>query len=283
LSTIKTIQNLHHQETDKKVKKFQTKIWDFYSNNKRSFPWRNTKDPYKILVSEIMLQQTQTSRVTEKYNSFTQELPTTTSLAHASQVKVLHLWHGLGYNRRALFLKKASEIICLHKRERDFFSDPDFLINLPGVGPNTAGAIYVFSTNKPYVFIETNIRRVFIHEFFPDKENVSDNKLLPMIFRTLPKSNFRNWYYALMDYGAYLGKTIPNPNKKSAHYTIQSKFEGSQRQARGNILKLLLSKPLTKKDLALHFTNKEMFHIALEQLLKEGFITKKGKTIHIKP
>lgn len=283
MSTIKTIQNLHHQETDKKVKKFQTEIWDFYSNNKRSFPWRKTKDPYKILVSEIMLQQTQTSRVVEKYNSFIHELPTITSLAHASLEKVLNLWQGLGYNRRALFLKKASEIICSHKREQDFFSDPDFLVTLPGVGPNTAGAIYVFSTNKSYVFIETNIRRVFIHKFFPDQENVSDSKLLPIIFQTLPKSNFRNWYYALMDYGAYLGKTIPNPNKKSTHYTIQSKFEGSQRQARGNILKLLLSQSFTEKDLASNFTNKEMFHIALKQLLKEGFITKKGETIHIKP
>lgn len=257
---------------------FQKKIWEFYKENGREFPWRNTSDPYKILISEVMLQQTQTSRVLPKYEEFLKRFPKIENPAKASNEEVLRAWSGLGYNRRALYLKRAAEILVRDKfslslRAKRGNLTPEFLQTLPGIGPNTAGAIFVFSTNNPHVFIETNIRRVFIHEFFKDKEKISDKEILKLIEQTLDKKKPREWYYALMDYGAYLAKTEVNPNRKSKHYVRQSKFEGSVRQTRGQILKILLDQskiPLI--DLEKQFENKEYFQKALNQLQKEEFL-----------
>lgn len=248
---------------------FQKKIWDFYKINKRNFPWRDTTDFYKILVSEVMLQQTQTHRVAPKYQAFLEKFPTIQKLAKASNEDVLRIWSGLGYNRRALYLKRVAEIIIESKKT----ITPEFLITLPGIGPNTAGSIYVFTANKPHVFIETNIRRVFIQEFFKDQDNISDKSILGLIEQTLDVKQPRDWYYALMDYGAHLAKIQTNPNRKSKHYTKQSKFEGSLRQTRGKILKLLLvQNKLQLIEIENQFENKENFHKALHQLEKEGFI-----------
>lgn len=272
---------------------FQKKIWNFYKTNKRDFPWRETTDPYKIMVSEMMLQQTQTSRVLPKYHLFLERFPIVESLAQASNVDVLKLWSGLGYNRRALYLKKSTEIIAQTKD----WVNPEFLETLPGIGPNTAGAIYVFSTNKhsfqsstssvglkPYVFIETNIRRVFIHEFFKDQENILDKDLLELVKKTLDHKKPRDWYYALMDYGAYLGKIGTNPNRKSKHYLKQSKFEGSLRQIRGKILRILLEqKKISTEDLKKQFENKAYLEKALSQLIKEGFVIIQKSIITLTP
>lgn len=263
---------------NKKIKDFQEKIWDFYKVNKRNFPWRETTNFYEIFISEVMLQQTQTARVIPKYLAFLQTFPTINSLAQAKNQEVLLLWSGLGYNRRALYLKRASEII-VNTQEKILV--PSFLQTLPGIGPNTAGSIYVFSNNLPHVFIETNIRRVFIHEFFKNQENVSDKDILVLIQETLQLENPREWYYALMDYGAYLGKQAVNPNKKSKHYTKQSKFEGSIRQARGKILKVLLDKKvISQKNLEI-IVNSPHFEIALMQLEKEKFITQTDTEIKL--
>lgn len=256
---------------------FQDKIWQFYKTRKRIFPWRETQNPYHILVSEVMLQQTQTQRVIPKYQEFLQEFPTLSSLSHATMGNVLRAWSGLGYNRRALYLKKVAEKV------RDDFNgkfplDPHLLQSFSGIGPNTAGAIYVFSTNKPYVFIETNIRRVFIHEFFKDKEKISDEDILRLIKRTLDKNNPREWYYALMDYGAFLSKTETNPNRKSKHYKKQTTFKGSLRQARGTLLKILLKEKSVKTSDLKRMLG-ENFETAFSQLKKEGFITEKKGSI----
>lgn len=259
-----------------KKREFQNKVWNFYENNKRAFPWRETSNLYEIFLSEIMLQQTQTVRVIPKYIDFLKTFPNLDSLSRVSNEDVLRLWSGLGYNRRALYLKRAAEILSQNTSP----ITPEFLQTLPGIGPNTAGSIYVFSLNKPHVFIETNIRRVFIYEFFQDKNTISDIEILKLVKKTLDTKNPREWYYALMDYGAYLAKSEINPNRKSKHYAKQSKFEGSVRQARGTILNILLKKKNISKENLEKQINSKHFDKALAQLEKEGFI-KIGRTILI--
>ncbi len=262
------------------IKAFQKKIYAFFKDNRRDFPWRNTTDPYKILVSEVMLQQTQTSRVVEKYLAFIKSFPDTKTLAGATFPEVLRLWQGLGYNRRAMWLKKSSEIIS--KDLGGIFPNTQKeLTKLPGIGTNTAGAIVAFAFNEPVVFIETNIRRVFIHDFFKDAENISDEEILPLIEEALPPKDVREWYYALMDYGVFLAKQTINPNRKSKHYSVQSKFKGSMRQTRGEILKELLIGSQESKDVK-NKIKSEHFKIALEQLMDEGFVEKNGKVLQLK-
>lgn len=250
---------------------FQKKIWDFYHKNKRDFPWRKTSAPYKILISEVMLQQTQTSRVVSKYQEFLKQFPTLKSLAKATNAEVLQVWSGLGYNRRGLYLKKTAEnIVTNHKGKIPL--NPEILVTFPGIGPNTAGSIYVFTTNKPHIFIETNIRRVFIHEFFKGRENISDKEILKLIEKTMDIKNPREWYFALMDYGAHLSKTETNPNKKSKHYSKQSKFQGSLRQIRGEILRILLKETSINKSLLMKKIKSQHFEPALKQLHEEKFL-----------
>lgn len=260
---------------------FRKKVWDFYKENKRDFPWRNTTYPYEIFVSEIMLQQTQTSRVIEKYNNFLQKFPSLKDLATATQADVLKEWQGLGYNRRGLYLKKTAEII-VNQYNTIFPQTREELVLLPGIGTNTAGSILAFAFNIPVVFIETNIRRAFIHEFFEEQVDVDDKEILQLVEQTLDHENPREWYYALMDYGNYLAKNTVNPNRKSKHYAQQSKFEGSLRQTRGRILKLLLDKNYDIKLLDDEFEDNEHVANALEQLMKEGFIEKVGTIIRLK-
>ncbi len=228
----------------------------------------------------MMLQQTQTSRVIEKFAEFIKAFPTVSRLSKADQKDVLKLWQGLGYNRRALYLLQTARTIC-EKHNGRVPSLKEKLVTLPGVGNNTAGAVIAFAHNFPAIFIETNIRRVFIHEFFREKEKVSDQEIFPLIEATLDQKNPREWYYALMDYGAYLSKFETNPNRKSMHYKKQSKFDGSMRQVRGKILKLLLEKPHSMQEFEKLFDEKEYLIKALYQLEKEGFILCSGKNVFL--
>lgn len=231
------------------IAEFQKIILDNFRRDGRSFPWRETSDPYEILVSEIMLQQTQTERVVPKYIAWLERFPNVHSLAIASLGDVLSFWSGLGYNRRARFLQEASrELSRILDDTGTFPQTPEELDKLPGVGQYTARAVSTFAFNRPEVFIETNIRSVFLFFFFqntlnqPDSDiKVHDKEIIPLITESLYRENPREWYYALMDYGAALKKIIKNPNRKSAHYTKQSRFEGSLRQARGAILRQLTS------------------------------------------
>jgi A/G-specific adenine glycosylase len=258
-----------------RINLFRKNIWDYYRNHKRDFLWRQTRDPYKILVSEIMLQQTQTGRVESKYAEFLKRFPGFGSLARAPMRSVLHAWSGLGYNRRALALKRAAEIVA-KKYGGKLPKDEESLVELPGIGPGTAGAIRAFAFNLPSIFIETNIRRVFIHFFFTHRRKVDDGEILKVVKKSLPTGRqTREWYWALMDYGAMLGREAKeNPNKKSAHYTKQSKFEGSNRQLRGRILRLRLANP---KISITEITQKagqprERVAEVLRALRKEGFV-----------
>ncbi|HVZ11393.1 MAG TPA: A/G-specific adenine glycosylase [Candidatus Paceibacterota bacterium] len=231
-------------------------------------------DPYRIFVSEIMLQQTQTSRVVEKYRRFIKLFPNFQSLAAASTADVLWAWQGLGYNRRALFLQRAARIVT-GQWNGVLPADPARLVTLPGVGPNTAGSIAAFAFNKPVVFIETNIRRVFLHFFFKDAASVPDAAVREYVSQTLDSHHPRDWYYALMDYGAMLAKTIPNPNRRSRHYAKQSRFEGSFRQVRGEILRFLDQAASSTAGIAAG-TGRESAVVAkaLMILEKEGFIAR---------
>lgn len=219
---------------------FQKLIWKFYKDNRRDMPWRSADiSPYGVVVSEVMLQQTQVVRVKEKYEAWMKRWPSWRKLASASRAQVLREWQGLGYNRRAKYVHEMAKRVVSDFNGR-LPSDPEVLKTLPGIGPGTAGSIVAFAFNKPVVFIETNIRRVYISHFFADRQNVDDAEILPLIERTLDRKNPREWYYALMDYGAYLKSSEQeNPNRRSRHYTKQSKFEGSKRQIRGAIIRLL--------------------------------------------
>jgi A/G-specific adenine glycosylase len=219
---------------------FVQKVWDFYRANKRNFPWRDTPTPYNVFVSEIMLQQTQTNRSIEKFHEFITAFPTFKALADAPFVEVLRVWKGLGYNRRALWIQKSAQIIC-QDYQGHVPQTPEELEKLPGIGPATARSITAFAWNTPTIFIETNVRSVFLHEFFNNIPDVHDKELLPLIEKTVNHTNPREWYYALMDYGVFLKKTYKNPSRKSKHHVKQSKFEGSDRQIRGRILEQLLA------------------------------------------
>ena len=217
---------------------FTKAIWDFYNANGRVFAWRHVDDPYKIVVSEIMLQQTQTHRVAQKYAIFIEEFPSFEKLAQAPLRNVLMHWQGLGYNRRGKYLHEIAQKV-ITEYNGSLPSSPEILITFPGIGSATAASIAAFAFNTPTVFIETNIRAVFIHWFFKDKTNVKDAELIPLIRAAVDKERARDWYYALMDYGVMLKKNSINPSRRSAHHAKQSRFEGSDRQIRGIVLKLL--------------------------------------------
>lgn len=220
------------------ITQFQKTIYDFYNENKRDFIWRDNISPYKIVISEVMLQQTQTARVIPKFENWLEKFPDFATLAQASNHNVLSAWSGLGYNRRGLALLKIAQII-MQDFDGKLPTNPDVLQKLPAIGPNTAGSICVFAFNLPVTFIETNIRTVFTHTFFPGQIEITDKQLLPLIAQTIDKNNARDWYYALMDYGVHLKQHLPKINSASKHYSKQSKFVGSKRQVRGTIIKIL--------------------------------------------
>jgi A/G-specific adenine glycosylase len=261
---------------------FQDLIYEHYHREPRNLPWRKTRNPYRILVSELMLQQTQVERVLEKYKLFIRTFPDFSSLAVAPLIDILKVWQGLGYNRRAIALQKIARTVMGENRGSLPVSREE-LLKLPWIGEYTASAILTFTYNQPNVFIETNIRRVFIHLFFPDRANVSDAAILPLIEKTLDTTNPREWYYALMDYGVMLKKTAGNPNRKSAQYQKQTPFRGSNRQLRGMILKTLIKNPgISKKELIEKLNlDPEKIEKNLVLLLQEGFLKKKGNRFSI--
>lgn len=272
--------------TTAQIKKFQTKIWKYYQTNGRNFVWRQKITPYFVVVSEIMLQQTQTKRVAEKFPEFIKKFPNFKILANASTAEVIQAWQGLGYNRRALFLRELAKKV-VNEYNGKLPNNPEELVKLPGVGKNTTGSIAAFAFNTPTIFIETNIRSVFLHEFFPDQTEVSDTELLPLIEASVSKDNPREWYYALMDYGVALKRANKNPSRASKHHTKQSKFIGSKRQIRGEILRRLTQGPLSLQLLKKTINKLESTHfkelpLILGELTKEGFIELKNGKFSLK-
>lgn len=205
-------------------------------------PWRLTQDPYGILVSEIMLQQTQVARVSAKYAEFMAAFPTPTALAAAPLTDVLRIWQGLGYNRRAVALKRCAEEI-VSRFGGHFPRAIVGLESLPGIGPYTARAVAAFAFEIAEPFIETNIRTVFIHFYFHDRDKVTDRQIMPLVAATLDRHNPREWYYALMDFGVLLKQLHSNPGRRSSHHVKQSRFEGSNRQQRSRLLRAVIAAP----------------------------------------
>lgn len=262
---------------------FHDTVYSHYYDNRRDLSWRTPNqdgyfDPYHILVSEIMLQQTQVKRVEQKYKEFLLLFPDVESLASASLEAVLRTWSGLGYNRRAKFLHQAAKVLAA---KQDFPQTIDELVALPGIGKNTAAAVLVYSFNMPLVYIETNIRTVYITYFFEDHKQVDDREVLELVAETLDHNNPREWYWALMDYGTHLKITNGNQLQKSKQYKKQAAFNGSARQIRGKIIKQILDSPL-KLDQLREMINDERFDDILSKLLHEGLVEKKNEHLEIK-
>ena len=230
------------------IPQFQRMILDWGRHHRRDMPWRNTRDPYKILVSEVMLQQTQVSRVLPKYEEFLREFPTLEVLADASQPNLLRTWQGLGYWNRALRLREAARAI-INEFDGEFPRDPAALVKLPGIGPYTAGALACFAFGSPEPFLDTNIRRVYLFFFFPGEDDVPDSRIMEIAGRAVWAEDPREWGYTLFDYGAteLRDRTI---NRRSRHYSRQSAFEGSFRSFRTQALRHVLAQESTSLSLA---------------------------------
>jgi A/G-specific adenine glycosylase len=228
------------------IREFKEAVYSNYKKEKRAFPWRMNASPWGVLVSEFMLQQTQTERVVEYWNKWMDRWPTPRLFHKASMEDALRAWSGLGYNRRCFHLKD-----CARRITRDYDGEvpgkPGDLEQLQGIGPYTARAVPCFAYNIPTVFIETNIRAAVLHFFFREKEGVRDKELIPILQAALDMKDPRTWYWALMDYGAALKRLTANPNRRSAHYSRQSPFQGSFRQLRGAVVRTLAREGPTGK------------------------------------
>ncbi len=264
------------------VERFRRVVWDFYEGSHRPMPWRETKDPYRIMVSEFMLQQTQVSRVEPKYRVFVEEFPTVQVLADASLQEVLSHWQGLGYNRRGRNLRDAARMV-VKEFGATVPADLEALQSLPGVGAYTASAIAAFAFERPVVVLETNIRRLFLHYFFPGVDRVPDLSLEPLISQTRDE-DVRHWYYALMDYGSMLGRIFPNANRRSSHYAKQSRFAGSIREVRGQIIRELSARTqLTIEDLERSIGPTDARLVpAIDGLVRDGMIEFEGNRIRLR-
>lgn len=255
--------------------KFKALVWRYYrAHGRHNLPWRKTKDPYRILVSEVMLQQTQVERVIPLYKKFIKQFPTAKKLAAAPLSAVLKSWQGLGYNRRAKMLQEAARELLMRK-----ISTVPELEALPGVGPYTARAVAAFAYNKDVIFVETNIRTAIIHHFFPKRKKVRDGEIEKILIQVLPKGRAREWYSALMDYGAYLKRSGISHNVRSKKYVKQSKFAGSLREARGAILRELArgAAPPTRLIGLLGVPRRAQMRTALRALWAERLVKKSSE------
>ncbi|MEK7092971.1 MAG: A/G-specific adenine glycosylase [Patescibacteria group bacterium] len=276
--------DVRRRENAARLRTFRSTVWRYWKKEGRhDLPWRKTKDPYRILVSEMMLQQTQVPRVIGKYKEFLKAFPTVKALAKASLSDVLKIWSGLGYNRRAKYLHDATKILT---KNGVHFNKPTGLLKCTGVGPYTRAAVRVFAFNKPLTMIETNIRTVYMYHFYNSRNSsysrkdgtVTDKEILVLAEKAAEGQDSRTWHWALMDYGAHLKKSGVRNNNRSAHYTKQSKFEGSLRQIRGAILRALHSGPKAEKTLNLPRSDLGKSKKALAGLARDGLIVKeKGK------
>jgi A/G-specific adenine glycosylase len=266
----------------REIGEFRTEIIAQYrARGRRDLPWRKTRDPYRILVSEFMLQQTQVARVAAKFEPFVERFPDFESLARAPLGDVVRAWSGLGYNRRALRLRETARIVVSRfggRLPRGF----DELRALPGIGAATAAEIMNFAFDEPRAFVETNIRAVFIHRFFPGRKKVADAEILPLVELTLDAGNPRQWFYALMDYGVALKRSGPDPSRRSAHYAKQGRFEGSDREARGLVVRSLAKRGMSETELA-RSTGLGVARIraVVPGLVRDGLVARRGARLGI--
>ena len=271
---------------------FVARVAERGRNLYRDHPWRNTRDPYAVLLSEVMLQQTQVPRVVPKWEAWLEEFPTLDALAAAPLEAVLRAWQGLGYNRRAIALKRTAEEVVAHHGGK-LPSDEAELRALPGIGPATASGVRAFAFELPGVYLETNVRAVLLHELFVDREGVTDREIAPVAAAAVEEAarqgiSPRDWYYAMLDYGAQLKRELPNPSRRSAHHVRQSAFQGSRRQMRARLLRAVMAEPgRTADEYADELAGAERVDGRgapgagdvlgiLEALAAEGFIAREG-------
>ena len=262
--------------TVNQITDFQKKIWLFWKENQRDLPWRETTDPYKIFISELMLQQTQVDRVILKYIEFIKKYPTMNSIVKATDAEIIRLWKGLGYNRRALYARKAMEYLLKHFNGIFPTNEKD-LRKLPGIGEYTAKAILSFALHQKVTLIDTNIRQVVEVEFAGGKK-LPEHTLFLIVKKIMPKKETWLWHQALMDYNAlFLSK---NKERKKAVNKIP--FKKSNRYVRGRIIDLLRTKSYLKVKLITAMKNyeksKEDVEKAVNTLIKDGLIVQKGNT-----
>lgn len=233
--------------TPRQLAEFVARVAGLGAGLYRDLPWRSRRDPYAVLLSEVMLQQTQVARVAARWDAWLERFPTLEALADAPLPPVLEAWQGMGYNRRAIALKRAAEQ-AVERFGGQLPADEAALRSLPGIGPATAAGVLAFAFGKPSVYLETNVRAVFLHELFADADGVRDSELTPLVREAAEEAARQGiepatWYYALLDYGAHLKRTLPNPSRRSAHHARQSRFEGSRRQKRAWLLRAVMADP----------------------------------------
>jgi len=246
----------------------------------RNMPWREDTRPYYVLVSELMLQQTQVDRVIPKFNAFIERFPDEAGLAKSSLADVLTMWSGLGYNRRAKFLHETAKRIT-YDFHGNFPVTKELLLTLPGVGEGTAGAILNYAFNKPTVFIETNVRTVYFHHFFTKGDLVTDGQIAEKVAQTIDTEHPREFYWAIMDYGTWLKKNGASRIAQSAHYKKQAPLKGSVREVRGQIIRLLTGGDLSLDAVALQLKADERFSRALDGLMRDGLVTETDQRLHL--
>jgi len=280
---MKTMPAHHRPISAAQVRSLQNAVYRYFGSHRRDLPWRRIADPYCIYVSEVMLQQTQVDQVARKFPAFIRRFPDWESLAKAPLSAVLAAWQGLGYNRRAKFLKSAAEEV-VGRFCGTLPSDPVDLATLPGIGAATAASVAAFGFNRPTVFIETNIRSVFIHRFFPGRRSVDDAELLPLVEQALDRRHPARWYSALMDYGTALKRVEDNPARRSRHHVRQSRFEGSQRQVRGMVVRQLLAAPGMTASALASVIGRPLARVAdaVRALVDEGMMERRGRRLYIR-
>jgi A/G-specific adenine glycosylase len=263
---------------NEKIKRFQKKVLSFYEKNKRDLPWRTTTDPYKILLSELMLQQTQVKRVIFYYQKWIAKWPTIDALASASLPEVLQMWMGLGYNTRAVNLHSTVRTI-VSEFKSDVIKAMKQYKELPGIGRYTSQAVQIFSSNADLVTVDTNIRRILINEFnLPTK--VADTELWDLAEKCLPLGKSRDWHNALMDYGS-LHLTAQKTGIKPK--TQQSRFDGSNRQIRAKILRCLLQKSMSLTEFENTFELEQTrLKPILDKMIEEKIVVKRNTLYQLK-
>lgn len=259
------------------IEEFRELVWSEASSRYRDMPWRDEPSFYHVLVSEVMLQQTQVSRALVKFAEFMNTFPTIEALASASLADVLRVWTGLGYNRRAKFLWQAAQQVVSDGQPKTAKD----LERLSGVGKNTAGAIMNYVYAIPTPFVETNIRTVYLHHFFADSFEVSDKELLALVESTMDTEQPRQWFWALMDYGSYLKSTGGARLNQSKHYKKQPPLKGSVREVRGQIIRELAKRALPEVALREAVNADERFEAALSGLTRDGLVQIASGSYHL--